>query len=315
MSYADKVFKEICETIINDGSTTEGQKVRPIWPDTGESAYTIKTFGVSNIYDLRKEFPALTFRKTALKSAFDEILWIYQKKSNNIRDLNSSVWDEWADESGSIGRAYGYQVGQCSHFMDVVGRTDMSDEFKREYPSTRQVISRIDHLGPTLNIYMDQMDILLYELKNNPFSRRLKINLWNPTDLKYMALQPCCYDLTFNVTDEGGDKLVLNLALNQRSQDMLAANNWNTAQYALLLMAVAQVVDMVPGKLMHTITDAHIYDRHVPIIKELIQRPMYDAPIVKLDPSIKNFYDFTKESVIVENYIAGPQVNDIPIAV
>ena len=311
MSYADKVFKEICETIINDGSTTEGQKVRPIWPDTGESAYTIKTFGVSNIYDLRKEFPAITFRKTALKSAFDEILWIYQQKSNNIKDLNSSVWDEWADENGTIGAAYGYQVGQLSRHHRYTGDPHeiyaLNNSLRKEYPSIFiDQLYTADAL-PTGEywVLMDQMDSVLWDLKHNPFSRRIKISLWNVNQLCDMALQPCCYDLTFNVTDEGGDKLVLNLALNQRSQDMLAANNWNTAQYALLLMAVAQSCNMVPGKLMHTITDAHIYDRHVPIIRELI----------KLDPSIKNFYDFTKESVIVENYIAGPQVNDIPIAV
>lgn len=327
MSMADVLFKETCEDIINNGTSTEGQEVRPIWPDTKEKAYTIKQFGVSHMYDLRKEFPAITFRKTYIKSAFDELLWIYQKKSNNIWDLDSDIWDEWADELGYIGKAYGYQIAQMHKHHRY---TPKDSEIKDLYPSmcvnnepirySQEEIdaARMEHrnLDATeLWIYLDQMDALLYELRKTPFSRRLKLSLWNPHELADMRLQPCCYDCTFNVTDEGGDKLVLNLAMNQRSQDMLAANNWNTVQYALLLMAVAQVVDMVPGRFMHNITDCHIYDRHIPIIKELIQRPMYDAPIVTLDPDIKNFYDFTKDSVKIENYQAGEQILNIPIAV
>lgn len=310
MSIADVIFKETCEDIINNGTSTAGQLVRPIWPDTGEKAYTIKQFGVCHTYDLRKEFPAITFRKTFIKSAFDELLWIYQRKSNNIHDLNSSIWDEWADASGSIGKAYGYQIAQRNTYKYIPLReVDDWEALQPEYPSI-QVIT-----GGRHRVMMDQMDTLLYDLKHTPFSRRLKLSLWNPHDLADMNLQPCCYDSTFNVTDEGGDKLVLNLVLNQRSQDMLAANNWNTVQYALLLMAVAQVCDMIPGKLVHFITDAHIYDRHIPIIKELIQRPTYDAPKVYLDPEIKNFYDFNKNSVIIENYQAGEQISNIPIAV
>lgn len=310
MSIADVIFKETCEDIINNGTSTVGQLVRPIWPDTGEKAYTIKQFGVCHTYDLRQEFPAITFRKTFIKSAFDELLWIYQRKSNNIHDLNSSIWDEWADASGSIGKAYGYQIAQRNTYKYIPLReVDDWEALQSEYPSI-QVIT-----GGRHRVMMDQMDTLLYDLKHTPFSRRLKLSLWNPHDLADMNLQPCCYDSTFNVTDEGGDKLVLNLVLNQRSQDMLAANNWNTVQYALFLMAVAQVCDMIPGKLVHFITDAHIYDRHIPIIKELIQRPMYDAPKVYLDPEIKNFYDFNKNSVIIENYQAGEQISNIPIAV
>lgn len=327
MSMADVVFKEICEDIINNGTSTEGQLVRPIWPDTGEKAYTIKQFGVCHTYDLRKEFPAITFRKTFIKSAFDELLWIYQKKSNNIKDLNSHIWDEWANADGSIGKAYGYQIGLVNkHHKCVCGESLDPDE----YPSTmiKQICmhySEQEELeafrkGKSLPstegyVFFDQMDALLYELKHTPFSRRLKLNLWNPQDLVDMRLQPCCYDSTFNVTDEGGDKLVLNLVMNQRSQDMLAANNWNTVQYSLLLMAVAQCVDMIPGKFVHFITDAHIYDRHIPIVKELIQRPMFDAPKVTLDPDIKDFYKFTKNSVKIENYQAGEQISNIPIAV
>lgn len=282
MSQADIQFINMCRDIIENGTSTEGQKVRPHWED-GTPAYTIKQFGVVNRYDLRKEFPAITLRRTALKSCMDEILWIYQKKSNNIRDLHSHIWDSWADDSGSIGRAYGYQIGTVSKYPE--------GEF-------------------------DQMDRVLYDLENNPFSRRIMTNLYNFHDLHKMALYPCAWSVTWNVTQTPGeDRLTLNMVLNQRSQDVLAANNWNVCQYAILLMMVAQSVHMIPGQLVHVIADAHIYDRHVDIIKELIRRPTYPAPKVSLNPDIDNFYDFTTDDLIVENYQHGPQVKNIPIAV
>ncbi len=282
MSYADNLFINMCNDIINTGTSTEGEKVRPKWPD-GTSAYTIKKFGVVNRYDLSKEFPAITLRRTAIKSAFDEILWIWQRKSNNIKNLNSHIWDEWADENGSIGKAYGYQMG-----------------VKHKYKEGD----------------MDQVDRVLFDLKNNPFSRRIMTNIYVHSDLADMALYPCAYSMTFNVEQKKGhDKLTLNAILNQRSQDVLAANNWNVCQYALLLMAFAQVSDMEAGELVHVIADAHIYDRHVPIIKELIKRETFPAPIVRLNPDIKNFYDFTTKDVYVENYIHGDQIKDIPIAI
>ncbi|MEI3190013.1 MAG: thymidylate synthase [Lachnospiraceae bacterium] len=282
MSYADTLFKNMCRDILENGTSTEGEKVRPHWED-GTSAYTIKRFGVVNRYDLRKEFPALTLRKTALKSCMDEILWIYQRKSANIHDLNSHVWDEWADESGSIGKAYGYQIGVKSQYKEGM---------------------------------MDQMDRVLYDLKNNPFSRRIITNTYVHEDLSEMHLYPCAYSTTWNVTEEkGSDKLVLNMVLNQRSQDVLAANNWNVCQYAILLMMVAQVCDMVPGELLHVIADAHIYDRHVDAIRELIGREEYPAPKVHLNPEVKDFYQFTTADLLVEDYQAGPQIKNIPIAV
>ncbi len=283
MSYADTLFIDMCQQVLEGGVSTEGEKVRPVWEDTGESAYTIKKFGVVNRYDLRKEFPALTLRKTALKSAMDEILWIWQKKSNNIHDLNSHIWDQWADEEGAIGKAYGYQLGVKHQYKEGM---------------------------------MDQVDRVIYDLKHNPYSRRIMTNLYNHQDLHEMALYPCCYSCTFNVTpDKDSDKLVLNMVLNQRSQDILAANNWNVCQYSILLMMFAQVCDMIPGELVHVIADAHIYDRHVPIIKELIARETYPAPKVTLNPDVKDFYEFTVGDLIVENYQAGPQVKNIPIAV
>ena len=297
MSKADKIFIDLCEDILENGTTTEGQKVRPVWDD-GTSAYTIKKFGVVNRYDLREEFPALTLRKTALKSAMDEILWIYQKKSNNINDLNSHIWDEWADEDGSIGKAYGYQVGKG--YIHHCEETIISN-----------TVAGATFLKPVI---MDQMDAVLYDLKNNPFSRRIMINLWNIDELCDMNLQPCCYNVIFNVTDEGGEKLVLNMTLNQRSADILTANNWNVCQYALLLMMVAQVSNMTPGVLMHCITDAHIYDRHVDLVKELITRKTYDAPIVILDPNVKDFYEFTTNDLTVMNYKHGEQIK-IPVAI
>ncbi len=282
MSYADTLFKNMCRDILENGTSTEGEKVRPHWED-GTSAYTIKRFGVVNRYDLRKEFPALTLRKTALKSCMDEILWIYQRKSANIHDLNSHVWDEWADETGSIGKAYGYQIGVKSQYKEGM---------------------------------MDQMDRVLYDLKNNPFSRRIITNTYVHEDLSEMHLYPCAYSTTWNVTEEkGSDKLVLNMVLNQRSQDVLAANNWNVCQYAILLMMVAQVCGMVPGELLHVIADAHIYDRHVDAIRELIGREEYPAPKVHLNPEVKDFYQFTTADLLVEDYQAGPQIKNIPIAV
>jgi thymidylate synthase len=282
MSYADQIFIDMCSDILTNGTSTEGEKVRPKWED-GTSAYTIKKFGVVNRYDLRKEFPAITLRKTALKSCMDEILWIYQKKSANIHDLNSHVWDEWADETGSIGKAYGYQIGVKNPYKEGM---------------------------------MDQMDRVLYDLKNHPFSRRIMTNTYVHADLSEMHLYPCAYGVTYNVTQtKGEEKLTLNMVLNQRSQDVLAANNWNVCQYAILLMMVAQACDMIPGELLHVIADAHIYDRHVDVIKELIQRETYPAPKVTLNPEVKDFYAFTTADLLVENYQAGPQVKNIPIAI
>ena len=305
MSYADKVFKENLRSIIEEGTSTEGQKVRPHWED-GTPAYTIKQFGISNTYDLRKEFPAITVRKTALKSCMDEILWIYQKKSNNIHDLNSHIWDQWADKDGSIGKAYGYQVGKrfLHHRSNELPLSEV-------YPS---VISQ-SRLGGKYKIYLDQMDGALYDLRNTPFSRRIMISLWCPEELHEMNLEPCCWSVIFNVTDEGQDKLVLNMVLNQRSNDFITANNWNTAQYAIFLMMVAQSVDMIPGKLVHNITDCHVYDRHIDIAKELLNRPEHPAPKVSLNPDIHNFYDFTTDDLIVEDYVTEPQIKNIPIAI
>ena len=282
MSLADNIFIRMCQDIIENGYSTEGEKVRPKWED-GSFAYTIKQFGVVNRYDLSKEFPAITLRKTAIKSATDELLWIWQKKSNNINDLHSHIWDSWADENGSIGKAYGYQLGVKHQYKEGM---------------------------------MDQVDRVLYDLKNNPYSRRIMTNLYVHQDLHEMNLYPCAYSMTFNVTQKkGADKLTLNAILNQRSQDILTANNWNVCQYAILLMMFAQVCDMEAGELVHVIADAHIYDRHIPIVKELIARETYPAPKVSLNPEIKDFYDFTRNDVIVENYVTGPQVKDIPVAV
>ena len=282
MSRADEIFVAMCRDVLENGTDTQGEAVRPHWED-GTLAYTIKQFGVVNRYDLRKEFPALTLRRTALKSAMDEILWIWQKKSSNIHDLNSHIWDEWADEKGSIGKAYGYQMG-----------------VKHAYKEG----------------WFDQTDRVLFELKEHPYSRRILTSLYNHHDLSEMALYPCAWSVTFNVTHHAGDeKMTLNAVLTQRSQDILAANNWNVCQYAILLMMFAQVSDMIPGQLLHCIADAHIYDRHVPLIEELITRPQYPAPKVSLNPGIKNFYDFTTDDLIVENYQHGPQIKNIPIAV
>ena len=282
MSYADKVFVAMCQDILENGTSTEGELVRPHWED-GTSAYTIKKFGVVNRYDLSKEFPAITLRKTYIKSATDELLWIWQKKSNNIHDLKSQGWDEWADEDGSIGKAYGYQLGVKHQYKEGM---------------------------------MDQVDKVIYDLKHTPFSRRILTNIYVHQDLHEMNLYPCAYSMTFNVTQKkGDDRLTLNGILNQRSQDVLAANNWNVCQYAVLMHMLAQVCDMRVGELVHVIADAHIYDRHVPIVKELIERPQYDAPKFWLNPDIKDFYQFTTDDIKITDYVTGEQIKDIPIAV
>ena len=282
MSYADKVFINMCRDIIENGTSTEGEKVRPKWED-GTAAYTIKKFGVVNRYDLSKEFPALTLRRTAIKSCVDELLWIWQKKSNNVHELKSHIWDSWADENGSIGKAYGYQM-----------------QVKHQYKEGM----------------MDQVDRVLYDLKENPYSRRIMTNIYVHEDLHEMNLYPCAYSMTFNVTkEEGSEQLTLNGILNQRSQDVLTANNWNVCQYAVLLHMFAQVCGMKAGELVHVIADAHIYDRHIPIVKELIERETYPAPKFKMNPDVKDFYEFTVDDFTIEDYKTGPQVKNIPIAI
>lgn len=263
MSYADKLFIENVTKILYSGYSDAEQDVRPHWED-GTPAHTLKTFGIVNRYDLSKEFPILTLRRQYFKSAVDELLWIWQKHSNNVHDLKSHVWDAWADANGSIGKAYGYQLG-----------------VKHVYPEGE----------------FNQVDKALYDLKHNPSSRRILVNMYNHADLHEMALAPCAYSVTFNVT---GKKL--NMILNQRSQDMLTANGWNVMQYAALLMMFAQVSDLEPGILLHVISDAHIYDRHVPAIRKMLINTRYPAPAVKLDPSIKDFYQFTPDSFMLVDY-------------
>lgn len=276
MSKADIIFVEMCKDIMENGYSSEGQSIRARWED-GTPAHTIKRFSIINRYNLSEEFPALTLRPTPVKSAIDELLWIWQKKSNNVNDLNSHIWDAWANENGSIGKAYGYQLG-----------------IKHKYSEGE----------------FDQVDRVLFDLKNNPYSRRIMTNLYNFQDLHEMALYPCAYSLTLNVT---GNKL--NAILNQRSQDTLVANSWNVVQYSILVHMFAQVSGLEAGELVHVIADAHIYDRHIPLVKELISRSQYPAPKLIINPDIKNFYDFTVDDFIVDNYQAGPQIKGIPVAV
>ena len=276
MSKADVLFVNMCQKILDEGFSTEGENVRARWED-GTPAYTVKTFGVVNRYDLQEEFPALTLRRTAIKSAMDEVLWIWQRKSSNIHDLKPHIWDEWADEDGSIGKAYGYQMQKKYKFAQGE---------------------------------MDQVDNVLWQLKNQPQSRRILTNIYNFEDLSEMNLEPCAYSMTFNVT---GDRL--NAILNQRSQDILAANNWNVVQYALLVMMFAQVSGLKPGELVHVISDAHIYNKHLPIVAELIKRPQYPAPKVTLNPDIKDFYDFTVDDFKLIDYQYHEFKEKIPVAI
>ncbi len=276
MSYADIRFIENCRDILENGVWDTDQNVRPRWED-GTPAHTVKKFGIVNRYDLQKEFPILTIRRTYWKTAVKELLWIWQKKSNNIHDLDAKIWDSWADETGSIGKAYGYQLA-----------------VKHHYPEGD----------------MDQVDKVLYDLKHNPASRRIMTNIYTFADLSEMALYPCAYSMTFNVSGN-----VLNGILNQRSQDMLAANNWNVVQYSALLMMMAQVSGLVPGELIHVIADAHIYDRHVPIVEKMIQQPTLEAPKMIMDHTIDDFYKFTRYSFTLEDYKYAPFTDTIPVAV
>ena len=276
MSHADELFIQNCKDILAHGVWDTDQNVRPRWED-GTPAHTVKKFGIVNRYNLREEFPIQTIRRMYFKSAVDELLWIWQKKSNNVHDLSSHIWDAWADESGSIGKAYGYQLGVKHRYSEG---------------------------------WFDQVDRVLYDLKHNPASRRIMTNLYNHHDLSEMALYPCAYSMTFNVSGR-----TLNAILNQRSQDMLTANGWNVMQYAALVHMLAQVSGLEAGELVHVIADAHIYDRHVPIVEEIITRPPYEAPAVRLDPAVDDFYAFTRDSFTLENYRYHPLDTPIPVAV
>ena len=276
MSYADQVFIQNCKEILAHGTWDTALPVRPRWED-GESAHTVKRFGLVNRYDLRREFPVQTIRKMAFRSAVDELLWIWQKKSSNIGDLHSHIWDAWADETGSIGKAYGYQLGVKHRYREG---------------------------------WFDQVDRVLYDLRHDPASRRILTSLYNHHDLHEMHLYPCAWSVTFNVTGN-----VLNAVLNQRSQDMLTANGWNVMQYAVLLHMFAAVSDLVPGELVHVIADAHIYDRHVPIVEEIISREPYPAPTLWMDPAAEDFYSFPPDSFRLEGYRAWPLERKIPVAV
>ena len=276
MSYADQRFLENCREILDHGVWDTDRPVRPRWDD-GSPAHTVKRFGIVNRYDLRREFPILTLRRTYWKTAVKEILWIWQKKSNNIRDLGAHIWDEWADENGSIGKAYGYQLG-----------------IKHQYPEGE----------------MDQVDRVLYDLKHNPASRRILTSLYTFQDLHEMNLYPCAWSMTFNVSGN-----TLNAILNQRSQDMLTANNWNVVQYAVLLHMFAQVSGLEAGELVHVIADAHIYDRHVPLVERLLEQTPAPAPRFLVDPAVTDFYAFTPDSFSMEGYQPNPFAEKIPVAV
>ncbi|MBQ6428629.1 MAG: thymidylate synthase [Oscillospiraceae bacterium] len=276
MSRADEIFIQNCRDILDNGVWDTDREVRPRWED-GTPAHTVKKFGVVNRYDLSKEFPILTIRRTFWKSAIDELLWIWQAKSNNVNELRTRVWDAWADENGSIGKAYGYQLG-----------------VKHHYPQGD----------------MDQVDKVLWDLKNNPASRRIMTNIYTFADLSEMALYPCAYSMTFNVS---GNKL--NAILNQRSQDMLAANNWNVVQYSVLTMMMAQVSGFEPGEFVHVIADCHIYDRHIPAVEEIIKNEPKPAPKFIIDPDVKDFYAFTRDSFRMEGYEYSDFSGKIPVAV
>ena len=276
MSKADEIFIHMCNDILDNGESSEGQVVRARWED-GTPAHTIKKFGVVNRYDLSEEFPIITLRPTALKLAIDELLWIWQKKSNTVKDLGSAIWNSWADEDGTIGKAYGYQLAKKHKYKEGM---------------------------------FDQVDRAIYDLRNNPYSRRIIVNMYNHEDLHEMNLYPCAYSVTFNVTCGK-----LNMILNQRSSDVLVANNWNVCQYAILMHMMAIATGLKVGELVHVIADAHIYDRHVPLVRDMLKRETFDAPKLVINPDVKDFYDFKVDDFKLENYKKNPQIKGIPVAI
>ncbi|MBP5426491.1 MAG: thymidylate synthase [Clostridiales bacterium] len=276
MSKADEIFIHMCNDILDNGESSEGQVIRARWED-GTPAHTIKRFGVVNRYDISKEFPIITLRPTAFKLAIDELLWIWQKKSNNIKELGSAIWNSWADKNGSIGKAYGYQLGKKHKYKEGM---------------------------------FDQVDRAIYDLKNNPYSRRIIVNMYNHEDLHEMNLYPCAYSVTFNVT-----KGRLNMILNQRSSDVLVANNWNVCQYAILMHMMAITAGLKVGELVHVIADAHIYDRHVPLVREMLKRETFDAPKLIINPDVKDFYEFKVDDFKLEGYKKGASIKGIPVAI
>lgn len=302
MSRADVLYKETCLKILNEGYSDADLPVRPKWED-GTPAHTIKTFGVVNRYNLAEEFPIMTLRKTYWKSAIDELLWIWQKKSNRICDLGSHVWDEWAGEDGTIGKAYGYQIGKkyIHHVSPVNEQIDLT-----KYPSA--VVE--PNKDGKYNVWLDQIDGVIYDLNNNPATRRILTNIYNFDDLHEMNLYPCAYSMTFNVT---GNKL--NGILNQRSQDMLTANNWNVVQYAALVHILAHVTGLEVGEFVHVIADCHIYDRHIPLVEEMLKNEMFDVPAFVVDKNVTNFYDFNKNSFSLDGYKSNPFDHKIPMAI
>ena len=276
MSYADRVFKQNCIDILENGFSDEALEVRPRWED-GTPAHTVKKFCIVNRYNLKEEFPIMTLRKINFRGALDELLWIWQKKSNNVSELGSHIWDAWADENGSIGKAYGYQLGVKHKYKEGM---------------------------------FDQVDRVIYDLSHNPQSRRILTNIYNHADLSEMALYPCAYSMTFNVSGK-----TLNAILNQRSQDMLTANNWNVCQYACLVYMLAQVSGLEAGELVHVIADAHIYDRHIPLVREILEKEEFDAPKLVIDKSVTDFYDFTPDSLTLENYNYNLLGKKVPVAI
>lgn len=276
MSYADRVFKQNCIDILENGFSDELLEVRPRWED-GTPAHTVKKFCIVNRYNLKEEFPIMTLRKINFRGALDELLWIWQKKSNNVSELGSHIWDAWADENGSIGKAYGYQLGVKHKYKEGM---------------------------------FDQVDRVIYDLSHNPQSRRILTNIYNHADLSEMALYPCAYSMTFNVSGK-----TLNAILNQRSQDMLTANNWNVCQYACLVYMLAQVSGLEAGELVHVIADAHIYDRHIPLVNEILEKEEFDAPKLVIDKSVTDFYSFTPDSLTLENYQYNLLGKKVPVAI
>ena len=267
MSKADQFFRDQMKVIRETGFNDKDFKVRAKWEADNAPAHTVKTFGYVTRYDLSKEFPILTLRSQGFKGAVKECLWIFQKKSTNINDLGLHIWDAWADENGDLGRTYAYSLRE-----------------KIQYPEGA----------------FDQVDYLLYQLKNNPMDRRMMLQLFDPHNVIHTKLPPCVMTYLFDVA--GGK---LNMTVIQRSADALAAGaagGWDEVGEAVLQHMLAQVSGLQVGTMVHLVNNLHVYDRHMQYIDEILANPEYESPVLKVNPNVTNFYDFKPEDFELVGY-------------
>ena len=291
MNQADEQYKRVVETVLRVGVMDTDQKVRTVWKD-GTPAHSISWIGQHMIFD-NTEVPIITTKRVAWKTAIKELLWIWQMKSNRVQDLRDmgvKIWNEWEKEDGTIGKAYGYQLGKKNRWVTE----------KEYYPDPSGEINAL-HLTMKK---VDQVDYLLYQLKTNPASRRHITMLWNPDELDSMALTPCVYETQWHVKQGK-----LHLEVRCRSNDLALGNPFNIFQYNILQRMIAQVTGYELGNYIYHIGDAHLYDRHIEPVSEQIKRESFEAPTLWINPEVKSFYDFTIDDFKLIDYKHGETIN------